>query len=616
MAMGDAIGGAFESIIKQGSNPAIKEFWDNLDAGSFAFDQIIRGSVAASPALGDFLRVITEIVALFTESKPVVVFFETITAAARGAREVLETLKPLLDFAAPVFAALTAFTLVFGAFVKFALVIKGFTISILGFLGTLIPAFGVKLPAAMMATTAATKGATVAMSLFNTTNPFGWIMLAVTAITALGVALGSIKGDQMDRAMKGTTTAFKNGADAADVWKASTLAVNDGLKQTIDTFPEMKNQLNLLGRGVRTFATTGLADTFEAMGQSLGNIASTDLPSAQKSFKKFTTEVGLSHREVSIALDEMDDYKKTLIDQADAMGITIRTQEGHIDMLKLTQFALGEGEYAVRQMREAQKALNDAVDAGAKSFIDFIGPINQNKEEIKKWAKVQAKESGDATKTWKDYWDGQSFSMDKYLDDLEKQVEAAKTWRTNIAKLAGELPEEVYKKVVDMGEAGAALVAGLTDGVNDKDEIARFVKSFEDAGFNAGKAVTKGLNRSLPSGVSLRAIMDKKGGGYIDVGNTWAKNRGYSFSSGGFVSGSGTARSDSIPAMLSNGEYVINARATAQNRTLLDAINSNKSVATAPTINMVINPSAEMNEKELAAEISRQLGFKIRRGGV
>jgi len=68
--------------------------------------------------------------------------------------------------------------------------------------------------------------------------------------------------------------------------------------------------------------------------------------------------------------------------------------------------------------------------------------------------------------------------------------------------------------------------------------------------------------------------------------------------------------------MLSNGEYVINARATAQNRTLLDAINSNKSVETAPTINMVINPSAQMNEKELAAEISRQLGFKIRRGGV
>lgn len=46
--------------------------------------------------------------------------------------------------------------------------------------------------------------------------------------------------------------------------------------------------------------------------------------------------------------------------------------------------------------------------------------------------------------------------------------------------------------------------------------------------------------------------------------------------SGGYISGPGTGRSDSIPARLSNGEYVINARATKQNRALLDAINSGK----------------------------------------
>lgn len=43
---------------------------------------------------------------------------------------------------------------------------------------------------------------------------------------------------------------------------------------------------------------------------------------------------------------------------------------------------------------------------------------------------------------------------------------------------------------------------------------------------------------------------------------------------GGAVSGPGTATSDSIPAMLSNGEFVVNARATARNRVLLEAINS------------------------------------------
>ena len=43
---------------------------------------------------------------------------------------------------------------------------------------------------------------------------------------------------------------------------------------------------------------------------------------------------------------------------------------------------------------------------------------------------------------------------------------------------------------------------------------------------------------------------------------------------GGPIVGAGTATSDSIPAMLSNGEYVLNARAVRRvGRPLLDAIN-------------------------------------------
>lgn len=45
---------------------------------------------------------------------------------------------------------------------------------------------------------------------------------------------------------------------------------------------------------------------------------------------------------------------------------------------------------------------------------------------------------------------------------------------------------------------------------------------------------------------------------------------------GGYISGPGTGTSDSIPAMLSNGEYVINAKATKQYAPLLDAINSGR----------------------------------------
>ncbi|WP_313193704.1 tape measure protein [Shinella zoogloeoides] len=51
------------------------------------------------------------------------------------------------------------------------------------------------------------------------------------------------------------------------------------------------------------------------------------------------------------------------------------------------------------------------------------------------------------------------------------------------------------------------------------------------------------------------------------------------FADGGAVSGPGTSTSDSIPAMLSDGEYVVNARATRKHRAVLEAINSGKAPA-------------------------------------
>lgn len=45
------------------------------------------------------------------------------------------------------------------------------------------------------------------------------------------------------------------------------------------------------------------------------------------------------------------------------------------------------------------------------------------------------------------------------------------------------------------------------------------------------------------------------------------------YADGGAIAGSGTGTSDSIPAMLSNGEYVINAASTKKYRSLLDSIN-------------------------------------------
>lgn len=61
------------------------------------------------------------------------------------------------------------------------------------------------------------------------------------------------------------------------------------------------------------------------------------------------------------------------------------------------------------------------------------------------------------------------------------------------------------------------------------------------------------------------------GGGSVDTGPSVGKPRG--LASGGMVSGYGSGTSDSIPAMLSNGESVINAASTAMFKPLLSTIN-------------------------------------------
>lgn len=63
------------------------------------------------------------------------------------------------------------------------------------------------------------------------------------------------------------------------------------------------------------------------------------------------------------------------------------------------------------------------------------------------------------------------------------------------------------------------------------------------------------------------------GGMSFSTGGIVAKPKGYA--TGGHIKGAGTGTSDSIPAMLSNGEFVVNEAATRRHRGLLEAINNN-----------------------------------------
>jgi hypothetical protein len=74
---------------------------------------------------------------------------------------------------------------------------------------------------------------------------------------------------------------------------------------------------------------------------------------------------------------------------------------------------------------------------------------------------------------------------------------------------------------------------------------------------------------------SIQRLVDTPALKYVQVVtlNGPAPSGGKAAATGGPIFGPGTGTSDSIPARLSNGEYVINARQAARHRALLDAIN-------------------------------------------
>jgi hypothetical protein len=117
-------------------------------------------------------------------------------------------------------------------------------------------------------------------------------------------------------------------------------------------------------------------------------------------------------------------------------------------------------------------------------------------------------------------------------------------------------------------------------------------------------------------GLELKVVpKNKDGGGNKDGGLIARFANGWGPSYNGRVSGLGTARSDQIPAMISNGEYVVNARATAQNLELLNAINGNRNVSGMGSgMSIVVNAAPGMDEQQVASLVAYQLKTEMRKG--
>ncbi|AHF83695.1 tail length tape measure protein [Rhizobium leguminosarum bv. trifolii WSM1689] len=150
--------------------------------------------------------------------------------------------------------------------------------------------------------------------------------------------------------------------------------------------------------------------------------------------------------------------------------------------------------------------------------------------------------------------------------------------------LSGNLSDGVGKEWVSAMEVqarrateSAASLGGLTSSSRTA------IDGLGQLGNGLGQFGQKLSTSSTSGGGGGGGLFDWLGGlfggkGVSPLRPTWAPNTTFGsflgLADGGHVAGAGGPTDDAIPAMLSNGEYVINASATRKHRRLLDAINS------------------------------------------
>jgi hypothetical protein len=119
-------------------------------------------------------------------------------------------------------------------------------------------------------------------------------------------------------------------------------------------------------------------------------------------------------------------------------------------------------------------------------------------------------------------------------------------------QFAGQQTVDVIESILDKSKTGTQIVADLA------------------------KALRNAILQSLILGQGPLAGLMGMASGTGGVGGLFGMLGGLRFAEGGDVRGPGTGTSDSIPARLSNGEFVVRASAARQHRDLLHAINSGR----------------------------------------
>lgn len=164
----------------------------------------------------------------------------------------------------------------------------------------------------------------------------------------------------------------------------------------------------------------------------------------------------------------------------------------------------------------------------------------------------------------------------------EAEFENAKTsLMLSASEVRAEIEAEEIERAELLRESTASLFSALGELIQatseDEEEAAKRGKvlALAEIAFNTGVAIAKGVSSALSVAfpASIPAIVSTIATVLSNIATATSIVNSAKFAEGGLVTGEGTGTSDSIPAMLSNGESVMTARTTAMFAPVLSAFN-------------------------------------------
>lgn len=163
------------------------------------------------------------------------------------------------------------------------------------------------------------------------------------------------------------------------------------------------------------------------------------------------------------------------------------------------------------------------------------------------------------------------------IANIQKEQEARRQAAEETKQQELEKQRLAEDTVLAFGSVAGSIAGMLQSFADENKELARLSKvlALAQIAIETGVATAKGISAAMsqPFPANLAAIATTIATIISGMTSAISTVKSAKFATGGYVSGPGTGTSDSIPAQLSNGESVINARSTAMFGPLLSSLN-------------------------------------------